>query len=407
MWLKTTIFLGRGEKMTVYDADLIVVGGGPIGLAAALYAAKKGKSVIVMEQYSFGNQYGSSADHVRMWRTAITEASHARMAFRAGEMFRELEVEGGTQLLYKHGLLNFGVETGYTEQGTIETAHQVLKSLGHEGIRYTKKQIEERFPFKNLPENYFGYFHPDNAVIDVKSLFATLLKLNTIQGVKMFDSVKVQGVESEANGAIVKTEQRNFYAKKLIVCPGAYVNELVKPLGFELDILFWDMAFAYYQITDPGLYFPMWFQFDFPDEHQPSKLFYGFPAVSFARNGFLRLAVDWASNKYRDLSLRHYVPRDQDIEMTCRYVQDHMRGVAPRPVEMAATIHPQLADNLSVLDFMPEQFVPYHKNIVLFTGGWAFKFIPLFGKICAELAMEGGSDENISELSIHRKGILK
>lgn len=35
--------------MTVYDTDLLVVGGGPGGLATALYARRQGLSVIVAE----------------------------------------------------------------------------------------------------------------------------------------------------------------------------------------------------------------------------------------------------------------------------------------------------------------------------------------------------------------------
>ncbi len=136
-------------------------------------------------------------------------------------------------------------------------------------------------------------------------------------------------------------------------------------------------------------------------------MFYGFPAVDFARKGFVRLAVDWASNKYTDINERRFVPREIDINMTSDYVAKYMRGVAPRPIKMAATIHPQMPDNLSVLDFMPQQYVPYHKNVVLFTGGWAFKFIPLFGKVCAELAVYGETSHDISEFSIYRKGIIK
>ena len=36
--------------------DLIVVGGGPAGMTAALYALRNGKSVLVLEKNGFGGQ---------------------------------------------------------------------------------------------------------------------------------------------------------------------------------------------------------------------------------------------------------------------------------------------------------------------------------------------------------------
>lgn len=49
--------------------DVIVVGGGPVGLAATYEVAKTGARVIVLEQNNFFNQAGSSNDLARMFRT--------------------------------------------------------------------------------------------------------------------------------------------------------------------------------------------------------------------------------------------------------------------------------------------------------------------------------------------------
>lgn len=49
--------------------DVVVVGGGPVGLATAYEVAKAGSSVVVLEQNNFFNQAGSSNDLARMCRT--------------------------------------------------------------------------------------------------------------------------------------------------------------------------------------------------------------------------------------------------------------------------------------------------------------------------------------------------
>ena len=40
--------------------DIIIVGGGPAGLTAAIYARRAGKSVLLLEKESFGGQIASS-----------------------------------------------------------------------------------------------------------------------------------------------------------------------------------------------------------------------------------------------------------------------------------------------------------------------------------------------------------
>lgn len=49
--------------------DVIIIGGGPIGLATAYEVAKAGASALILEQNNFFNQAGSSNDLARMFRT--------------------------------------------------------------------------------------------------------------------------------------------------------------------------------------------------------------------------------------------------------------------------------------------------------------------------------------------------
>ena len=40
--------------------DVIVIGGGPAGLTSALYAARAGKSVLILEKNAFGGQIATA-----------------------------------------------------------------------------------------------------------------------------------------------------------------------------------------------------------------------------------------------------------------------------------------------------------------------------------------------------------
>src|SRR5207249_10682214 len=50
-----------GEEESEINCDLVIVGAGPAGLAAAVYAASEGLKTIVLESYAPGGQAGASS----------------------------------------------------------------------------------------------------------------------------------------------------------------------------------------------------------------------------------------------------------------------------------------------------------------------------------------------------------
>lgn len=88
--------------------DVIVVGGGAIGLSAAYECAKAGKTVLVLEKSTFYNQSGSSGDLVRMFRTMYMEPFMADLARDAMGLWDQLESDAGQALRLMSGLLDFG-----------------------------------------------------------------------------------------------------------------------------------------------------------------------------------------------------------------------------------------------------------------------------------------------------------
>ena len=89
-------------------ADLIVVGAGLAGSAAAWAASNRGLSVMLLEAFGPGHRRGSSHGSARIFRRAYPDPLYVRLAGLAGERWRQLEAEAGESLLYLTGGLDFG-----------------------------------------------------------------------------------------------------------------------------------------------------------------------------------------------------------------------------------------------------------------------------------------------------------
>lgn len=103
--------------------DMIVVGGGPGGYTAALYAARAGMDTVVLEKLSAGGQM------------ALTEQIDNYPGFEDG-------IDGfslGEKM--KRGTERFGVETKLTEVLSLELSGSIKKAVTSEGPMYAKSIV--------------------------------------------------------------------------------------------------------------------------------------------------------------------------------------------------------------------------------------------------------------------------
>ncbi|KAH6623319.1 hypothetical protein F5144DRAFT_582947 [Chaetomium tenue] len=412
--------------------DVVVVGGGAIGLAAAYEVAKTNASVLVLEQNNFFNQAGSSGDLARMFRTMYTEEFMAVLAKEALGLWDDLEKDSGTSLRWMNGLLNFGdKDMGKdTPEGSLLGPIPNLKKLNMPYKELTAKEIQEKYPFKNLLPDWRGLYAPDNGVINVQLLLRTLLSLAKDYGAEAKQHTQVDEIHPLASDSSIwevhttrhgntdeNVEKVTFTAKKIVIASGAYVNQVLQPsFGISLDLDIWEMVACYFNVNagPQGTIFPsMWFQFA-PDKDGRSQLFYGFPTLPWGPPNVARIAVDAATRRIKDPSERQTnVVNPDDIKDTQEFVKNHVVGVdSTVPASTLTCLQTNVFDNMFVLDYIPKRYLGkgLEKSVVVFTAGWAMKFVPLLGKALAEMALAGASEYARKEFSITRnkngKGII-
>jgi len=396
--------------------DVLVIGGGPIGLAAAYECAKATKSVLVLERFNFFNQSGSSNDLVRMFRTMYTEDFMADLTFESMELWNELESAAGESLIWMNGLLNFG-DPNYKmgPEGNLMEPIRNLDRLGKQYKILTAKQIMQQYPFRDLPSNFMGVYAPDNGCINVPTLLRSLYRLAQSYGATLRSQAEVTDFTVHEGGVSVKIrgqETETVTASKCVVAAGAYVNDVLKHVGITIDLKIWEMVYEFYA-TNPGpqgTIFPsMWFQFLDPTDGDEAKsnLFYGFPTVPWGPQNMARIAVDTATNVINNPSERRIAPATDDLQITADFVLRHCVGVDNHPNYAGSCLQTNVHDNMHVLDFLPRSVGAGYRNVAIFTAGWAMKLVPLIGRVLSQLVLDGATSFNISRFTIDRKGVLR
>ena len=396
--------------------DVVVIGGGPVGLASAYQCAKAGKSVLLLERFNFFNQSGSSNDLVRMFRTMYTQDFMADLAYQSMADWTELESDAGESLIWMSGLLNFG-DPNYLSgpEGNLLAPIPNMDRLGLPYQILKPAQIMQRYPFRDLPANFVGVFAPDNGCINVPLLLRSLYRLAQSYGAKLQAHAEVKDFKLGEGGVSVtfdNGEIETVTASKCIVTPGAYVNDVLKGVGIQIDLNIWEMVYEYYA-TDPGprgtLFPSMWFQFLDSTGGDPAKsnLFYGFPTVPWGPPNVARIAVDNAVNIIANPADRKIEPAANDLQITADFVAKHCIGTDNRPNYAGTCLQTNVVDNMYVLDFLPPSVGSGYNNVAVFTAGWAMKLVPVIGKILSELVLNGATSYDISNFKITRPGILK
>jgi len=364
--------------------DVIVIGGGSMGLATAYHLAKRKTKTLVLERFSFLNQNGSSAGVSRQFRIPYPEPYMVKMVLEAIPFWQELQTHTSAQLLDTVGTLWFGDPKVKSSEGNIGEAEKALTANKVKFTTLDSRQIEQKYHFKGLPENFTGIFQADGASIDLKATLETLLKWNQNSGdVTLKEDSPVTGIRQIGKLFEVSTPQNVYVSEKLVLTPGPYVDQVTRFLGFSTEVIYWNMTSMYFKKIDPKINYPTWFVFQNP--------------VGPSGNEFVM-------NPLTDPSQRTSIPNQDEVKYTCAWVKNHMSGLDPKP-HFESTCFVALSQDQNkelIIDFAPDS-VPNHRNVVIYATGWAGKFVPFLGKILSDLALDGKTKYDITNFRLGDK----
>jgi len=208
--------------------DVIVVGGGPMGTASARALSARGRSVVLLERFTLGNDRGSTAGTTRNFRLTYHEPLYVRMARRALELWRELEDEADRELLRVVGGLDVGEAT--------EASARALEDAGERFERPSDAEVAERWPMLRFPPDSRFLYQADGAILRSQEAVRALGALAIRHGADVREETRAESIVATGDGVEVRTAAGAIRAPVAIVAAGSWTGSLLEPAGVALAL---------------------------------------------------------------------------------------------------------------------------------------------------------------------------
>ena len=374
--------------------EVIVVGCGGLGSAAAFWAAKRaGADVLGLEQFHLGHDRGSSQDHSRIIRYSYHDPAYTALAPANYRLWEEVVAESGVQLVLKTGGLDIGVES-VSGPKDIDHCAQAMTEQGVPFEDLTARELMERFPQFNLPEDARGLYQADGGLVDAKKANAAHIALARLHGATVIDNCPVRALRSAGDSVEVETDQGTFTAGRVILSAGAWTNNVLGTLGIH-----WPITVTQEQVT----YFATPHIRDFSPDRFPIWIwrapegFYGFPVYGEVAT---KAGQDVGGDEVT-ADTRTFEPNPRTHERLMRFLTTHIPNFVGPELLTKTCLYTMTPDRGFVIDF-----VPGHPNIaVVVDGAHAFKFATLIGRILSDLALDGATEHPIAPFTADRPAL--
>lgn len=232
---------------------VIVIGSGILGASTAYQLAKCGAEVLIIDRKDRGQATDAAAGIICPWLSQRRNQDWYQLA-KAGARFypgliEELKSEGET-------------ETGYAQVGALSIHTDVEKLNKMQERAHLRKEdapeigditlldaneTHQRFPL--LEEIFQSVYISGAARIDGRALRDALIRSAQRNGAVLIDGdATLQHESDRVTGVVV--EGKVISADEVIVCAGAWANELFKPLGIDFKVHYQKAQIMHLQVHD-------------------------------------------------------------------------------------------------------------------------------------------------------------
>jgi len=358
--------------------DLVVVGGGAMGLATAWQAAIRGHDVVLLERFERGHHHGASHGSTRNLNIAYDDGEYVDLVARARTLWDELALVSDTPLLDLVGVVNHGRPDMLRRMRELHAERGVDSEFvtpGDAGRRWTGLRFETDV-----------LWVPDSGRIRAADALAAFERVATGVGAEIRWSTPVERIEIEGDDrARVVTADEEYLAPRVVVTAGAWTERLVGGLARLPRLVVTQEQPAHFRVTDDDAVWPGFNHRPDPDGGADGW-WYG-PVYGMLTPGEGVKAGWHGTGPVTDPDARSHSPEPEQFEALRRYAREWLPGVDAETADPISCTYTSTDSE----DFVLDRVGP----LVIGAGfsGHGFKFTPLVGEILVDLVEDGEGPE--------------
>lgn len=370
--------------------DVIVIGSGAMGGAAAYHLTQQGYKTLLLEQFHLDHQKGSSYGYSRIIRYAYDHPDYIALAHDTYKLWRDLEAKLGQELLVVTG----GLDVGHPDNPRFSEVGQAMTAMNIPFEEFSPAQLMEHFPQFIIPDDFVGFYQPDAGILRTSLCIQGHVNLALQAGLDFKTDCKVHTITPDASGVMLETSQGTFSAGHLVITAGAWASKLVAPLGLNLPLQPTREQLAFF--NTPAEFLPANMPICINWARAEDEIYYTIPDVT--GNGFK--AARHFSYENVDPDTINRTPDKAYEEDVRGYLRQFHPQIADAPLtEAVVCMYTMTPDEHFVIDQHPQY---PHISIGAGFSGHGFKFSTLIGKILGELATGQPVQQKIDLFKISR-----
>ncbi len=369
--------------------DVIVLGLGAMGSAAAHHLAQRGKRVLGIEQFTSPHDRGSSHGGSRMIRQAYWESpDYIPLVMRAYELWRKLESDTNTELLHITGGMNIGSRDGDLVIRTIAAAEE--HSIPFDVLE--RREISRRFPVFVPQSNDVAVYEPYAGYLLPEECIRAHLKLASSAGAELAFEEKVLSWSAEVDQVEVHTSKGAYCAGHLVITAGPWANQSLHallPLRVTRQVVAWIQP-----LTGVTAFLPQNLPVFLGEDIQGGPPGYGFPAIDGPAGG-VKASIHGSDIACTPETVDRSI-HDSDIQKIIQRLRVRIPALDGALVRSETCLYTMTPDEHFVIGTHP-QFSSC--TIACGFSGHGFKFASVVGEILADFAAYGSTPHQIALFS--------